>query len=470
MKALSSSRDTTYRELKEYVVESTGLAYYQTRDEEFKERIDRRLRLLGITNDRTYLTLLRDSAIGDAEMDHLIAELTIGETFFFRDENQFNAIRRKILPDLLQKNASRKSLRVWSAGCASGAEAYSLSILLRDEFRERISDWEISIRGTDVNRRVLEQARTGLYEKWALRSTSDDMRERCFEAEGERWRVADRYRVGVGFQYHNLVKREAAAGLNGLCAFDLVLCRNVMIYFDRPTAARVVERLHASLLPGAWLVVGHADHDPSMFREFDVVSLDGVSIYRKRSGATATVSAVPQAAQGALLAGPAPLGDALPEAAPDLGGLTFEAGVSVSEQAAATGVDSSQQTLGDVRALADRGASVQAETLCSSLIENSPLEPLPHFYLALILEQLGRCDEAESSLRRSLYLDRRFVLAHYHLGLLLQRGGRRQAARQHFENTLALLAGFDGGFVFEHGDGMRAADLRELTELNLEGL
>ena len=277
MNALSTSRDTTYRELKDYVVESTGLAYYQTRDEDFEERIDRRLRLLGITSCRTYLTLLRDRLLGQTELDHLTTELTIGETFFFRDEKQFNAIRRLILPDLLERNASRKALRVWSAGCASGAEAFSLSIVLRDEFRERISGWEISILGTDVNRRVLEQARAGSYEKWALRSTPDDIRARCFDTEGAQWRVADQYRLGVGFQYHNLVESRASVGLNGLGAFDLILCRNVMIYFDRATAAKVVERLHKSMLPGAWLVVGHADHDPNMFRASSMSSPETAS-------------------------------------------------------------------------------------------------------------------------------------------------------------------------------------------------
>jgi chemotaxis protein methyltransferase CheR len=95
---------------------------------------------------------------------------------------------------------------------------------------------------------------------------------------------------------------------------------------------------------------------------------------------------------------------------------------------------------------------------------------MPHFYQALILEQLGRPGEAQGSLRRALYLDRRFVLAHYHLGLLLQRGSRPQAARQYFENVLDLLAGLHDGHVFEHGDNIRAADLRALAEMNLEGL
>jgi chemotaxis protein methyltransferase CheR len=303
------------------------------------------------------------------------------------------------------------------------------------------------------------------------------MRERCFHAEGGRWRIADRYRLGVGFQYHNLVKHHEPSWWSGLGLFDLILCRNVMIYFDRPTAARVVEGLHESLRPGAWLIVGHADHDPDTFRGFDVVSQDGVSIYRKRGGPAAVGPILPKAAEGALMQLPAerglegcpPPGEA-PLAAADPGCFRAVSGASISEPVMPDRADSSQQMLGDVRALADAGASIQAETLCSALIEKSPLDPAPHFYQALILEQLGRCDEAERSLRRVLYLDRRFVLAHYHLGLLLQRSGRPPAARQYFENALDLLAGLHDGHVFEHGDSIRAADLRVLAEMNLEGL
>ena len=478
MSAVPAFRDTKYEELKDYVVESTGLAYYQSRDKDFEERIDRRLRLLGLTSYRSYLELLHDSKQGEAELDHLIAELTIGETFFFRDEQQFEVLRHLILPDLLRRNRLQKTLRVWSAGCASGAEVYSLSIVLRDELGAQTGGWDVSILGTDVNRRLLAQAQEGIYEKWALRSTPDEIRERCFQQAGNHWRLADRYREGVGFQYHNLVKHQTPSWLNSLFVFDLIFCRNVMIYFDRPTAASVVERLRDCLTAGSWLVVGHADHQPDAFRTFDVVSRNGISVYRKRGG-TSTEAARPAAA--AELAKDAPDSSGVASfAGPPPWAIGPEPGVpnflpNPAKDATATTpgdrVESGAPNLTEVRTLADAGAWVKAEALCAVLIERSPLDPAPHFYHALILEQMGRLDEAERSLRRAVYLDRRFVLAHYHLGLLLRRdGGQPRAARQSFGNVLALLAGMDDAHMFEHGDGILAADLRALTEMNLEGL
>ena len=469
MRALSASRDDKYRELKDYVVASTGLAYYETRDDDFEERIDRRLRSLGLTNYGTYLTLLHDGVLGQSELDHLIAELTIGETFFFRDERQFDVLRGLIMPDLLRRNRPRKTMRIWSAGCASGAEAYSLSVVLQDEFRAQTAGWDISILGTDVNRRLLTQAQSGCYEKWALRSTPDEVRERCFVADGNHWRIADRYKQGVGFQYHNLVKHQTPSWLNGLFSFDLILCRNVMIYFDRPTAAAVVHRLHDCLVPQAWLVVGHADHDPNTFRKFEAVSQNGVSVYRKPGGPDVAGSALPDASAQAFAGNPV-----LAAAGTQNGGGTQEVdpppALPAADPATSSGGRPPERFLGEVRSLADAGAWAKAEALCSGLIEEGPLDPIPHFYLALILEQLGRFGEAEKSLRRSVYLDRKFVLAHYHLGLLLVRGGQQRAARQCFANALTLLAGLHETYVFDHGDGICAADLRDLTEMNLEGL
>lgn len=469
MKAASVSRDTKYAELKAYVIESTGLAYYERHDKDFADRIDRRLHLLGIDNHRTYLTLLHDNVLGQAELDHLITELTIGETFFFRDEQQFSVLRQLILPELLHRNQQQKTLRVWSAGCSSGAEAYSLSIVLRHELRVQTEGWDISIVGTDVNRRSLTQAQEGLYEEWALRSTPADIRERCFSREGNHWRIADRYRQGVRFQYHNLVKNQAPSWMNSLFAFDLIFCRNVMIYFDRPTAITVVQGLRDCLTPGSWLVVGHADHDPGTFRSFDLVSRNGISVYRKPG----EVAAESFHASAMTLTAPVQEQHYPEEIFSAAAGVSLLALSEIVEPPPPPQEDanSAPLSLTDVRALADAGCWAEAEVLCAALIEKGPLDPAPHLYQALIFEQMDRLHEAERALRRAVYLNRKFVLAHYHLGLLLRRDSTQaQAARQCFENVLTLLAGFPETHRFEHGDGICAADLLNLTEMNLEGL
>jgi chemotaxis protein methyltransferase CheR len=135
------AQDPCYARLKECLIATTGLAFYAERDERLTELISSRLSALGLGDCSSYEKLLADPELGPAELDVLIARLTIGETYFFRDEAQFAAIRNMILPEILERNQSSKKIRIWSAGCATGAEPYSLAILLARDFADRLAGW-----------------------------------------------------------------------------------------------------------------------------------------------------------------------------------------------------------------------------------------------------------------------------------------------------------------------------------------
>ena len=145
--------DPFYTHLKEYVVESTGLTYYADKDADLARRVERRLSATGVRDCASYLEILRDPLRGAFEMDELIAEITIGETYFFRHPEHFDALRDQVLPDLILRNRGKRSLRIWCAGCADGPEPYSLAILLKREMAQEFLGWEVTILGTDINRR-----------------------------------------------------------------------------------------------------------------------------------------------------------------------------------------------------------------------------------------------------------------------------------------------------------------------------
>ena len=163
--ALSSTDELTgdplYPTLKEHLIQATGLTYYADKDDDLARRVRRRLSSLGVSDCASYLGVLRDPLRGRPELDELIAEITIGETYFFRHQEHFDALRDVVLPDLLARNQLKRSLRIWCAGCAEGPEAYSLAILLRREMAHKLADWEVSILGTDINRESLARAREG---------------------------------------------------------------------------------------------------------------------------------------------------------------------------------------------------------------------------------------------------------------------------------------------------------------------
>jgi chemotaxis protein methyltransferase CheR len=460
--------DPAYSRLKDHLIRATGLAYYTDKDGDLAGRVAQRLAAVGGRDCASYLALLGDEVQGAAELDALIEDLTIGETFFFRHRELFDALRETVLPDLVERNRASRHLRIWSAGCATGAEAYSLSILLRRDLAPQLSGWDLSIVGTDINRRFLAHARAGAFEEWALRATPEEVKHACFVAEGRTWLIRPEFREGVSFQYHNLVTDHFPSRLNNLFALDLILCRNVTIYFNLEIVRRLLGHFHQSLVEGGWLLVGHSEPNVELFQAFRTVNARGAVLYQKSaqvapSPAWSFVAAEPEGTAPAASAWPVWLPPVLPwVAAPVPTGPAAASGPAVQAPV--------PLEVATIRALADRGAWEEAAQCCEKALDKDRLNPVVHFYQALILEQQGRHAEAEQALRRTLYLERTFVLGHYYLGLLLQRQGALQRAARSFQNVLELLSRYDSALVFADGDGITAGELRKLTQMQLEVL
>ncbi len=454
--------DPGFPELKEHVIATTGLAYYLNKDVDLAEKVGKRLVALNIPACSAYLTLLRDGHRGESELDELVRDLTIGETYFFRHREQFDALRQTVLPDILRRNASRRQIRIWSAGCASGAEVYSISILLHREFGNALAGWDVSILGTDINRTFLAQAREGQFGDWALRSTDEAIKSSYFERHAGRWRIGDPYREGVSFQYHNLVKHPYPSLVHNLAAFDLILCRNVMIYFSRDVIGNCVDRFWNSLVEGGWLLVGHAEVNQESFRAFRTVTVPGTVLF-ERAGEALPAQRVENATVALAQAAPWQ-----PPTLPDLPPLLGRP-PPVPENGESGGMGGHPLTT-KIRQLADRAEWKAAAQLCLKMIDEDALNPLGHFYHALVLEQTGQMRAAESALSRAIYLDREFVLAHYHRGLLLQRGQDVAAAARSFRNVMNLLRRMDSDKRFAEADGIAAAELMELAQMQLDVL
>jgi chemotaxis protein methyltransferase CheR len=259
MKASAVLSDPDYLQLKEWVIGHTGLAYYSDKDADFAERIQRRLAALRVRDCSSYLRILGGRPMGEQEIDSLVAELTIGETYFFRQREHFDELRVRILPDLIERNRASRRLRIWSAGCATGAEPYSVALLLRLELADELIGWDVGILGTDINREFLARARAAKFDDWAFRESPDDLKTRCFERDGRRWALRREFKGLVSFQFHNLMSGSCPVTSCGAPVFDLILCRNVMIYFGAENVRATVELLHNCLAAGGWLLVGHAE-------------------------------------------------------------------------------------------------------------------------------------------------------------------------------------------------------------------
>ncbi|MGV3531574.1 MAG: CheR family methyltransferase [Chthoniobacteraceae bacterium] len=454
--------EAVFATLKQMLVESTGLSYYSDRDAELRSMFTRRQMAVGARDLAAYLHLVRDSAAAQTEMDLLVEEATIGETYFFRHSELFDALRTVALPAILERNQPHRQLRIWSAGCSIGAELYTLSIILRSEFAAKLEGWNVQLVGTDINRDFLRRARAGRFAEWALRNVPMDIRERYFTRAGREWQIKLPFKQNVTFQHHNLVTHPFPSVAQNLFGFDLILCRNVMIYFDRPTVQRIIHDFGDSLVHGGWLAVGHAEPSMELFADYEVVLTKGASLYCK-SGRRQVISRILQP----IASTPAPAAP-VPQKI-DLASIRVpevkveEEKVPVSKEAAAPAPPTELQTM---LALADAGDLAAAAEHCRRLIDRDRLNPHWYFHYALFVDQLGQPDVAREGLQRAIYLDRKFALAHYHLGLLEQRAGRTGA--RELRNAVNLLTPMTDDALLSPGDALTAGDLREMARAALE--
>lgn len=441
----SMAADPEYPRLKQWILGRTGLAYFLDKDEALIQRLQRRFAACGVVDCRSYLHLLEAEAGRGAEMDALAEELTIGETFFFRYAQQFQALRDRVLPDVIARNAAHRRLRIWSAGCSNGAEAYSVAALVLLVLGDRRPDWQVSIIGTDINRTFLAQARAGLFGDWAMRDVSPGDRAAAVERVGGAWQVRPELRRMVEFRQHNLMDlRAQPLPDDPLADFDIVLCRNVMIYFDRSILEALVPKLAARLVDNGWLLVGHAESGDLFSTAFETVPVPGATLYRRRSGGArrATDWPVPKMAVPPRRFEPSgePRQSAPPRRQPPPKALSPAAPIVEAD-----------------------GDWATAEARYRAEVASMPTSPLAHYFLALVLDHGERPAEveAEHALRRALYLDRGFAMAHFHLGALLRRRGDLAGALKAFSNALRSLSGLEENMSVPAAE-LSAAELRNV--------
>ncbi|WP_051328708.1 CheR family methyltransferase [Geminicoccus roseus] len=433
--------DPDYPRLKRRILGITGLSYFLDKDEAFIERLQRRLVARRASGCHAYGLLLEAENYRGPEMDALVEQLTIGETFFFRYAQQFQSLRERLLPEMIARNAAHRRLRIWSAGSSTGAEAYSVAALVAQALGDRLPDWQVSIIGTDINRAFLAQARAATYGAWALRDVTPADRAAALEPAAGGWRVRPALRAMVEFQHHNLMDLEPEPSpADRLMDFDIILCRNVMIYFDQPTLKTLVPRLASRLVERGWLLVGHAEAGEVFHSSFEPVFVPGATLYRRRSIMAAPDVAVRPA-----------------RAQPSREERTRRRPLTDRSQAVMA-----PQPLHKTVAAADQAGlhrQGEAEARYRAQVAASPTDPVGHYLLALALDQGDAPQAAEQALRRALYLDRQFAMAHFQLGTLLRRQGDIEGALKAFGNAMRSVADLDQDAPVMPAD-LSAAELR----------
>ncbi len=459
----------------------TGLHFAASRQASAEQAMLRAMSDLGIGDAGEYAArITRDRAALDA----LLAEITIGETYFFRESAQLEYLRRSVLPTFRASRGPDRPLRVWSAGCATGEEPYTLGIILHEDWPHHQRP---RILGTEISRPRIAAARRARYTKWSLRGLAEPVVRRYFSERGKHFTLHPGIRAMVDFDYLNLAEPTYPGGKSVVEEMDVVLCRNVLIYFDRETVAAVATRLLASLSEDGWLFLGASD--PAIFDMVPcevVITGAGLAYRRKARRMTGAVHAPPVTLLGSAVTQGlyASLLNAEAQDAPDeppssgtayndhadagaphevpvlgrdagadrderelhaaaaraaYGAREYRAAVQAIEASLRLGAADPTLHVMRVRALANLGALADAGRACAAALDHYPTAAELVYLHALLLSEAGALEDAARAARQALYLDRRLVVAHMLLGGVLARLGDAAGARRSFVNVEELL-------------------------------
>jgi chemotaxis protein methyltransferase CheR len=273
-------RADEYRMLRDLVCERLGLWFGPDARTSLERRLRERLVAHGLDTFGEYCQLLKYGARANEEWDEVAEALTIHETYFYREDYQLRAFKNEVLPMLADRCSRRRQLQIWSAGCSTGEEAYTIAILILES--GYFDGWNVRVYGSDVSKKCVQAARRGVYGTSSLRATSELAKCTWFRSvteEGQsRTTVIPEVRALCQFGQLNLLDEERTH-LVGRC--DAVFCRNVLIYFDASTRKRVIDRFHERLLPGGVLFLGHSESLLNVSTAFELLHLSEDLVYQK---------------------------------------------------------------------------------------------------------------------------------------------------------------------------------------------
>jgi len=267
-----------FRDIRDTVYRFSGLFFEEGKKYFVEKRVGRRMELLGVEQIERYLRRLVADP-GRSEMTSLIEELTVNETYFFRNLPQLDGFSKKVLPQLIERKRKQHthSVRIWSAACSTGEEAYTLAIILREALPD-IADWHVEVVGTDIDRTALRTAHRASYQERSIREVPETLLAKHFIDGGGTWQVVPEVTKLVRFHQANLVDKLEMRKMRG---FDVIFCRNVLIYFDDSSRRLTLGGFYDALDPGGYIFLGHSESVGRITAAFRIVRLDDFLCYGK---------------------------------------------------------------------------------------------------------------------------------------------------------------------------------------------
>jgi chemotaxis protein methyltransferase CheR len=475
-----------------------GLKFPDDRLRDLERALKTACRPLGFRDERECFSQLREGDLTREQIELLASHLTIGETYFFREPQSFAALEHEILPALIKaRSKSTKILRIWSAGCSSGEEPYSISILLQKLIPDW-AEWQITVLATDINPEGLRRAQLGIYRPWSFRGTDEAFRSRFFHPTEEgALEIRPEVRRLVRFSYLNLADGQSYPSLvTNTLAMDVIFCRNVLMYFSEEGVRQVGRRFSESLTDRGWLILSPSEASSRFFPELVPVNFPGAIFFQKKLpslqekpvqedfSAPHALGEAPetqdQADESQVFAARDDVAQ-FPDNESGSASLLAKAKVRFGEgyfaEAAKILRDYLQLEPRDraarnlaVRALANAGELPGALNECQEALEGDRLDGTFHYLQAHILQEMGRTEEAIRAMQGAIFLEPEFAMAHFALGNLLRQAGRSIEARRHLRRAHQLLSKLPPHARPPEGEALTAARIQQIITASLRAL
>ncbi|MFH1289017.1 MAG: CheR family methyltransferase [bacterium] len=450
---------------RDYIKQRGGIYLYDAKMDFLRKILLNRISVRGFKGYPQYYQFLKFHPDGEEEFKELVETFTINETCFFRNTSHFSVLEEYILPELIRERLlqNNKFLKIWSAGCSSGEEPYSLAMLISKMIPDH-KNWAIEILATDINNKVLDLAKEGVYKKHSLRMVDDYYQEKYFVQGQKMFKLSEKVKKMVEFRHFNLLSEPYPSSIRG--RWDIIFCCNVMMYFQLETIRQVVRNFYNSLRKGGYFFAGYAETSRMIADKFQLVRMDGAFFYKKvkveipvvqpmivqheavRSKAIQPDGLEAYSTGGLAVVQPESEAKEIPSVQPiDLYSEAMELFIKEDYSDALNKLGAFlQDNQNDTKALLllariylEKGMLSEVLSVSNKVVELDPLNDRAYYLTGFTYKQKKDFLKAIENFNKAIYLNRNNALAYYNLALVYKQMGEDKMTLREFKNSFRAL-------------------------------
>jgi chemotaxis protein methyltransferase CheR len=471
-------------EIRQLVADRLGLDYPAAKLAELERAIIRTAEILGLDPFSEYLpSSFTGESSGREGIKRLGEFLTVGETYFFREINGLHFFQKTILPEIIgRKKTGTKEINIWSAGCCTGEEPFTIAILLNESGLD-LHDWKINLVATDINKNFLEKARKGIYTHWSFRETPPQIKQLYFRQVGQNWEILPKVKSMVSFSWLNLADIQNLSAIGAMQKADVIFCRNVLMYFTPQLIHQTAAFFYDFLNEPGWFITSQVELNDQYFGMFMPVSCGNCQVYQKYRSVPVTAAKslsdeksrtkITLPKSNAIAAGLKPIkkndADAKKPAMPEpVAEILYETGqyracADLCLAKIKSGVANERQFALLIRSLGNLGELKAAKTACEQLIAKNPGIANSYYLYATILMESGDQEGSIMALRKVIYLEPDHLMGHFNLFTMLKKNGEHKLAEIHRKNVFMLIKNMNDNEPVQGAEGLTAGSIRQIT-------